>query len=259
MTAEEAFVEMLARVAAAKTIFITELELNQWPPNAVTALKAQKLVTKAQPANSVVCPGCEEACSMPVEQIHAASGKPTLFVVCDKRDDINRVTIEANQLIRWQASLTNIARFIGHCLSLRWNGAPTESGEALQIGIVKGRKKSQMLCLCSEKELNLLAGSNQLPLAEVIEFAKERYGLDVETITQLVDATTTSEARYTPSNARREARKLETQERYETWNKEYRQLKKAKPGMSKSWYATKISKMDIADRKSSETIRKNMI
>jgi hypothetical protein len=258
MTPLETFVEVLARLSQGDGVFISDQELNQWPTDAIKALKTQKLLTKAPPANSVSCPGCEEACVMMVEQVPTSSGTPAFFIVCDKRDDINRVLIRDDQLTLWQASLTNIARFIGQNLSLRWNGTMTESGEALQIGIMKGKKKSQMLCLRSEKEIYLVAGSNQFPLAEVIEFKGGRYGLDVDAITQLVDTTTTSDARYTPANARREARKLETSERYEAWNREYRKLKKTKPGMSKTWYAIKISRMDIADGKSSETIRKRL-
>jgi hypothetical protein len=61
-----------------------------------------------------------------------------------------------------------------------------------------------------------------------------------------------------PSNARREVSKLNTQARYKSWQKAYRELKKTHPGKSDSWYAQKIAKMDIAQDRNSETIRKNM-
>ena len=65
-------------------------------------------------------------------------------------------------------------------------------------------------------------------------------------IRRMVDAATTADNRYTPSNAKREARKLDTQAMYESWQKEYRELKRSKPGMSDVWYAQQIAKMDIA-------------
>ena len=253
-----ALIELAARVGANGDAFIAESELNQWPPEAVSSLKCQKLITKAPPAISVVCPGCEEGCTLPVETIPAPSGAPALFVVCDKRDDTNRVAISANQLTQWQTSLITVAKFIGQCLSVRWNGTTTSPGDALQIGMVKSKAKSQMLCLRSDGGLLLMAGSSALPLVEVLTFAEGQYALDVQTIKQLIENSNTSDARYTPSNARREARKLETNARYEDWKKECRKLKKASPGMSDNWYAITISKMPIGNKRSPDTIRKNM-
>ena len=62
----------------------------------------------------------------------------------------------------------------------------------------------------------------------------------------------------TPSATRREARKNVTQAKYQSWQNEYRSLKKTRPGESDSWYALKISRMDIGKGSSSETIRKHM-
>ena len=65
-------------------------------------------------------------------------------------------------------------------------------------------------------------------------------------IRRMVDAATTADPRYTPSDVKREARKLDTQELHESWRRKYRQLKRSKPGKSDVWYALKIAKMDIA-------------
>ena len=258
MTPEDALAELLARVGAGGELFITEYELNQWPRDAVSAMKAQKLITKASPAISAVCPGCEQDCTMPVETIPGPAGAPNLFVVCDKRHDINRVAISPDHLAQWQASTVAVAKFVGESLSLRWQGTTASEGNTLEIGIMKGKKKSQMLCLRRKRELILVAGASVLPLADVIEFAKGRYGLGVQTIQQLVDNSTTSDVRYTPSNAKREARKLDTQARNERWRKEYRKLRKEHPDKSDSWRALQISKTSLGGGKSSETIRKNM-
>ena len=63
---------------------------------------------------------------------------------------------------------------------------------------------------------------------------------------------------YTPNNARREARKLNTDAKYASWQKAYRRLAKNRPNMSDVWYSQQIAKMDIAKGSSPETIRKNM-
>ena len=62
--------------------------------------------------------------------------------------------------------------------------------------------------------------------------------------------------RYTPSQARREARKLDTQARDQALQKAYRKLKRKRPGMSDVWYAQQIAKRTVAGGLSPETIRK---
>ena len=85
-----------------------------------------------------------------------------------------------------------------------------------------------------------------------------KYSVDGDMIRQVVDSVTTADPRYTPSNARREARKLATQALYEAWRKAYRDLKKQHRNMTGVWYSRRIEKMDIANDRSAETIRKHM-
>lgn len=77
---------------------------------------------------------------------------------------------------------------------------------------------------------------------------------------QLMDTETLVAPRYSPSNIRREARKLETQVMYKSWQKAYRDLfKKHKhKNMPDVWYSQQIEKMDIAEGRDAETIRKHM-
>jgi hypothetical protein len=258
MTPAGALYELLARVGAADAVLVTAHELNQWPSDAVAAMKSQKLINKAAPAHTAVCPGCEQECTMPIEAVPASSGMPAYFVVCDKRDDTNRVTISSDQLAQWQATTGGVAKFVAQNLSLRWQGTMTSASDALQIGIVKGSGKSQMLCLRSDSELILVAGSGSLPLADIFTFAAGRYTLDAQAIGRMVNASTTTDARHTPSNARREARKLATKERNESWRKAFRKLAKKHPDKSANWCAIQISKTPLGAGKDSETIRRNI-
>jgi hypothetical protein len=86
------------------------------------------------------------------------------------------------------------------------------------------------------------AGKNAVPLAELVGFRDGEYSVDPVMIRQLVDAATTADSRYTPSNARREARKVDTQVMYEDWRKVYRALKKQRPNLSDVWYSQQIAK-----------------
>src|SRR2546430_993152 len=107
-------------------------------------------------------------------------------------------------------------------LGLRRSGQPPADAGLLNIGIASGGKRSQMLCLRADGELALVAAKNAVPLAELVGYRDGEYSVDGEMIRQLVDSTTTADPRYTPSNARRETRKLDTQAMYEAWRKVYR-------------------------------------
>jgi len=115
-----------------------------------------------------------------------------------------------------------------------------------------------MLCLNADGELALVAGNNAVSLSEFIDYRNGKYLLDQAMIRQLVDSATTADNRYTPTNARREVRKLDTQAMYESWQKEYRRLKERRPNMSDVWYSQQIAKMAIAKGRNAGTIKKNM-
>jgi hypothetical protein len=76
---------------------------------------------------------------------------------------------------------------------------------------------------------------------------------------QQVSSTTKSDAVQDKSpNFRREARKLNTQAMYKSWQKSYRASKTKRPEMSDVWHAQRIAGMNIAKGSSAETIRKHM-
>ena len=256
----DALIELLDRVGAnhGAAVLVNDDELRQWPSEAVKAMKSQRLVAKARPAASAICPGCEQQCVMPVHTVPAAARSAVSFIVCDKRNDINRVPVSAGRLIQWQCNAELVCGFIAACLGLRRSDRQTANADLWEIGVATGNKRCQMLCLQADGGLTLVVGGNKVPLAELITFCDGQYSLDGAMIRRMVDAATTADNRYTPSQVKREARKLETQELHASWQKKYRELKRSKPGKTDSWYAQKIAKMDIAQQRDPETIRKNM-
>jgi len=260
MTPLNALLELLERVGASRgtATLVSEAELSRWTVEAVRQLKSQRLLTKASPATSVVCPGCDQECTMPVHTVVAGTDKAASFVVCDKRDDINRVPVPAERLRQWQCGVKAVAALVAGSLGLRAE-SQRKTGDGLwELGLVTGKKRSQMVCLRTSGSLELVVGNNTVPLAELVRDGEEGYSVDREAIRQMVDTATTGDSRYTPSNARREARKLETQALHEGWRKEYRAQKKRRPEMSDVWYAQQIAKMTIGSGRSAETIRKHM-
>lgn len=262
MTPQAVMTELLGRIGArnGESVTVSTEELNQWPTAAVSALKSQGLLLKARPAKSVVCPGCEQECSMPVHTLtHPNATVATSFVVCDKRSDTNRVPIPAARLALWRCDAKAVCGFVAACLGLQQTTAqPSEDG-LLPIGMARGNKRTQMLCLRAQGQLALVVGADEMPLADVIGFEDASFTLDQAVIGQMVDAATTADPRHTPSTAKREARKIDTQARYASWQKEYKALKKRRPNMSDVWYSDQIAKTAVAQGRDASTIKKNMI
>lgn len=260
MTPQAALIELLARVGARNgtALLVSDEDLKQWPSAAVAAMKLQKLLARARPASSVICPGCELECIRPVQTVPAGPRGPASFIVCDERSDINRVPIAAERLTQWRCDANAVCGFIAASLGLRCSDQHTADNGMLNIGIVRGEKRSQMLCLRTNGDVALVAANDTVPLAEVVSYRDGEYLLDGAMIRRLVDTATTADPRYTPSNAKREARKLDTQAKYEDWQKAYRELKKRQQDMSDVWCSQQIAKMDIAKGRDAETIRKHM-
>lgn len=262
MTPQATLIELLGRVGASQgaAVLVNDDELSLWPSAAVAAMKTQHLLTKARPASSAICPGCERDCVMPVHVLPGEGKRPAhAFIACDKRGDTSRVPIPLTSLTQWQCGVDAVCGFVAASLGLRRSDKQSSSPGLFEIGVATGGKRSQMLCLQANGALALVAGSNPLPLAEAVEYHGGAYSLDGTMIRQLVDAATTADNRYTPSNAKREASKLDTQAMYASWQKEYRALKKKRPKMSDVWYSKQIEKMDIANGRSFSTIKKHML
>lgn len=260
MTPQAALIELLGRVGMGRgtAALVSDHELSRWPSAAVLAMKEKRLIAKARPASSAVCPGCERECVMPVYSLPNTKHNPPSFIVCDKRSDINRVSVPTERLTQWQCSTDAVCGFIADHLGLRRSDQRAVSADVWEIGIARGDQRSQMLCLKMDGVLALVAGSNTVPLAELIDYHDDAYSLDGAMIRQLVDSATTADHRYTPSNAKRDAHKLDTRARYESWQKAYRNLKKQHRTMSDVWCAQQLAKLDIAAGRSIDTIRKHM-
>ena len=133
----------------------------------------------------------------------------TSFVVCDKRSDTNRVPVPAARLALWRCDAQAVCGFVVASLGLvRTTVLPSEDG-LLPIGMARGDKRTQMLCLRLHGHLALVVGADAMPLADVISFENGSFTLDHAVIHQMVDAATTADPRHTPSTAKREAGKID--------------------------------------------------
>jgi hypothetical protein len=189
MTPQDSFFELLARLGASKgaTLLISEEELSYWPQAAVTAMKSEKLLVKGCPAISVVCPGCEQECVMPVHIRPTETRVAAPFIVCDKRSDINRVAVPISRLEQWQASGLAIADLLAALLDLRRPDPGDTPTGRWEVGVFKGAKGSSHLVLWADGRLTLTLAGHSIALADILAFESDGFKLDKRTLVQLVD------------------------------------------------------------------------
>lgn len=259
MTPQAALIELLARLGVqGHAVLVTAAELAQWPAPAVTALKKQKLLTRIGPAASAVCPGCEDECVMPVRTLVRANSVAASFIVCDKRSDTNRVAVAADQLVQWRCDVAAVCQFVATCLDLRQSEQQPNDSKLLNIGMVRGDKRSQMLALRLQGGLALVVGNTAIPLVDLVDFGDGHYAVNAAMVGQMVDAAPPSDPRHTPGVVKREARKLATQAKHDKLQKAYRDLLKKSPGKTDVWYSQQLAKTAVGKGYEAETIRKNM-
>ncbi len=189
MTPEDALIELLDRVAALQgaSALISADELAQWAGEAVSTMKAQKLITRSRPATSAVCPGCEEECVMPVHAIPQPSGDPALFIVCDKRDDIGRISVPTASLEQWQASGDSIAELLAGLLGLHRSPMGSSMAGRWEVGVFRGKKHASHLVLLAGEQLTLTLGGHSIALTEVLALEGDTFKVDKRRLTRLVD------------------------------------------------------------------------
>ena len=261
MTPREALLDLVARVGArdGAAVRISETDVRQWSAEAIGALKAHRLLVRARPARTVVCPGCEADCVMPVQTIPAGPPRAAArFIVCDKRSDINRVALTTAHVDQWKCDAEALARFVAAQLGLRRSRHRIDESGTRSLGLAAGDTRHQMLGLRTHGDVTLVVADTAVALADLIDFTRGAYVLDTAAIRHLVDAATTADPHYTPSTTRREARTLDTQARYARWQTAYRALKQRRPQMSDVWYARQIAKQAVAAGCHASTIRKHM-
>jgi len=189
MNPDEVLAEVLARIGGApgKPVFIGRQELESWPGVAVHALKNAQVLVQAGPATSAQCPGCEQACTLPV-QVRSDRSGPRAFVVCEERCDTSWVEIPPAHLERCLVSLDGLARALARLLSIPPAGASPREGNILDVGLLRGGKHSSHVQLQTAGQMTLLLAGHSVPLLEVLRMDGGVVTVDQQALYRLVDA-----------------------------------------------------------------------
>jgi len=261
MTPQAVLAELLNRLEASRgaAVLIDAEELREWPADAVAALNAARLLAQARPASGLICPGCEQQCYKPVDVLPAEGGRPArAYIYCDEPEDMGRIEIELSTLGQWQITGDGLAGALAHMLG--FTGTPQQDGAAKQwtLGALKGKEHKATIKLTLEGGVSLAVAGHTVALAEFLSLDGNGLTVDKNELLQLVDKPAPTAQAYQPSIARREARKLDTQQKYAAWKKTARELRRKPQGKSERWVSRQIAKMPIAQGSTAETIRKHI-
>lgn len=159
---------------------------------------------------------------------------------------------------QWRCGIDTVCGFIASSTELYRSNTPQIDETQFPIGVFRGKKRSQMLTLQVKNGLKLIAGSSAVDLIDLLYFDTNEYVIDRSTVVRMVDAATSPDPRYTPSVAKRESRKIDTQDMYASWQKEYRKLHKKHPNKSDVWFSQQIAKLPLGKGRSAGTVKKKM-
>jgi hypothetical protein len=227
--------EVLERVAASGSdeVLLASRELAGWPADAVAAMKSGGLLRGTRAAASVVCPGCEQQCSMSVHVRSGAGGSPRAFVICDKRSDINRVMVDVELLEQWRVTGDSLADLMADLLDVRRPGGNATPGR-WEIGMFKGTKHSSHLVLLGAGKLVLSLAGHSVHLRDVLQLNGDRFAVDRRTLGRLVDQPVAAAGDAESAAARRERLRARVNTEKAKGTKGYLKLVAAEEGISES-------------------------
>jgi hypothetical protein len=212
LTPGAALVELLARLCAApgRVLALSADELQHWPDDAVLALKTHGVLRPGKPGDTAVCPGCERACVMPVQQRQRPGRQPVAFVVCDKRDDIGRVPLVQAHLERWRADGQTLGDALAGLLGAGACHPLPALSFVFRLGMVAGAADKAPVQLRFDEHGHALldVAGHGVELAAVLAIQGVRLVLDTRHLGRCADAPAGGAALAAETAAQRSARLL---------------------------------------------------
>jgi len=266
MTLNDVLLSLLeAMDATGKTHLVGWDTVQQWPEDALDRFQDAGILSAAKPALSVECRECANRCFMDVHQLSGGDNKPVrAFIVCDDPEmqgQMGRIEIPVERLRQWKVTGLQLARVITGLLGIECKTEDRHGQANIRVGMVKGKNGRRWLSL-NKSPLTLEINDHHLPLEEVLFIEDGALAIDRMRIDQLIDKTPASTGKkYKPSTDKREAGKRKTAAMYEDWQEEYVKLRQKHPDTVRytdSWIAKQIAKLDIAQGRDWDTIRKHM-
>lgn len=151
-------------------------ETAEWSPGLAALLVRQRVMMPVAPATSMTCPGCEEACWMPVHERAIEGREAVAFIACDKRDDMGRVPVPLGLLYRWHVTWRSVGEALARSLD---RPGPAVLAEALRLGWIDSPDGLMTVHLQARPDaVCLLVAGRAMELPELLMWQDGVLGLD---------------------------------------------------------------------------------
>ncbi len=132
----EQILEKFAHFDREKGGLIAREQLQQWPDESVTSLRAANLLIRAGYRENVVCDGCEQACLKTVLQSQVPGDLTSLrfFIACEQYEEVGRIPVNAVTLEQWQIDIYQFARILAAALVVESEPEEIVPGQVFNLG-----------------------------------------------------------------------------------------------------------------------------
>ena len=263
MTRDDAIRQIVEWVrASVEPVLIDRQSIESWPPEVIDTLVCNKLLADTQLATEIECRGCEERCFMEVDTVDSVKGGASrYFIVCNKPEKqsvMGKIVVQEDSIRQWKSSRKMLACTVSEILGFGRQVVLQTKSEAISLGMLPGKSGRRHVNFMKQRCAIEIYGE-VVPVEDLLYFAGNTFAIDSDRIAGMLNQSgSRPEKKYFPNTDRIERRKIETAAMYENWRNAYADLSRKNPDKPKTWIAMKISKMEIAQGKSEETIRKNM-
>lgn len=238
--------------------------VNLWQNNVLQLFLDNNLLTRTKKATSIQCQNCVNHCLVDVTSRSYPKGT-RYFAMCEDpfmHEQMGRMTIPAEQLNQWTFSIKQLAVLIAELLHLPCDISYKAGQETILLGVLESKAGRNSVVLHVEP-LTLIINQTELFINELLYFdegVNNRLKIDNVKIQHALKIKKITEGKvYTPNVDKNEQRKADTTKSYKAIQKVAVKLKKQHPNKPKTWIAQAIAKMPVAQGRSADTIRKNII
>ncbi len=242
-------------IAHPRPAYFGYAEVCDWPDGSLCELMRAGLLTEAEQAQSIVCPGCEwQCCKRPTVRRDTA-GRRRAYISCDEEPRHGRIRLSLRNLGQYQATVRRLSECLAGLLGFG-PVRPSASGNAYELGRIKGRHGSRTVGLIvSDAGIDITVGDQREPVLHVLSMESSGLIADRAFIRQLANRKArTKRVEGVPDRTRQQARKRKTQARNAAIYREAKRLKTAKNDWSA--VARSIEGTPLAQGLSSGRIRK---
>ncbi len=230
-------------------------EISEWPAGALEYLLNVGILSKADRATEIVCPGCEWQCHKPVIVRQDVLKRSKAFINCDEEPMHGRVNVRMALLAQYATDLNRLCIAMGRMLDL---GLPRTlvGANGWVLGQVKGRNGTRVISVETDGgAIQLMVGEESVPLSQTLKWSRSLLNVDRQLVQRLANRKGIVDRRSrAPDRSRQQARKQETRSRDVKIRREVEAL--VRSGFNRSEAARKIASTPLAHGLTPDRVRR---